>query len=469
MISEDGNITKRGYVMSQFSKFVRPGYQRVGVSTSSVSNVSISAYKTDSTLVIVAVNRNTSPTSVDFSILNGTVDSLAKYTTSGTKDVLNEGYYEVSGGMFSAVLDAQSITTLTSYTGNAGKMSNIPPVASAGEEQVLYDDDNNGRETVVLDGSGSSDSDGTITNYSWSLENEQIAWGDSPSLDLPTGEHSIVLTVTDNDGARHTDTVSITVNLSSIINEAHIWMEAECGDVGSDWNTVTDAQASNNAYVTVKAGYQNLNSASEESKDHIVLSFDVTEPGNYILWGRVKVPTADDDSFWIRMDNGSWIMWNSITGGATWQWDDVHDSNNGSAVVSYQLTEGMHTLTICYREDGAGLDKLYLTNTGNIPTGTGDDANNCESSDIREFNHNQDRNIILYPNPASEILTIDMDGISDFENELCLYNSCGMLLKSIKFENQAYILDLRGLPEGLYFVKVTTVNNEILMGRFVKM
>ncbi len=469
LITDDGNITKRGYVMSQFSKFVRPGYQRVGVSTSSVSNVSISAYKTDSTMVIVAVNRNTSPTSVDFAIQNGTVDSLAKYTTSGTKNVENGGYYAVSGGMFSASLDAQSITTFASYTGNAGKASNIPPVANAGTDQVLYDDDNNGRETVVLDGSGSSDSDGNITNYSWSLENEQITWGESPSLDLPTGEHSIVLTVTDNDGARHTDTVLITVNLSSIINEAHIWMEAECGDVGSDWNTGTDAQASDNGYVMVKAGYQNLNSASEESKDHIVLSFDVTEPGNYILWGRVKVPSADDDSFWIRMDDGSWVMWNSITGGATWQWDDVHDSNNGSAVVSYQLTEGTHTLTICYREDGAGLDKLYLTNTGATPSGLGDDANNCLTSGTTDFIHNDETKITLYPNPAVEILMVELEGISGLNNELHLYNSSGMLLKSIKFENQDYILDLHGLPEGLYFVKVTTANDEILMERFIKM
>jgi len=55
LIGENGNITKRGYVMSQFSKFIRPGYRRVDVS----------AYKTDSTIVIVAVNRNPGPAEID--------------------------------------------------------------------------------------------------------------------------------------------------------------------------------------------------------------------------------------------------------------------------------------------------------------------------------------------------------------------------------------------------------------------
>jgi O-glycosyl hydrolase len=469
LISDDGNITKRGYVMSQFSKFVRPGYQRVGVTTSAVSNVDISAYKTDSTFVIVAVNRNTGSTAVDFVLQNGTIDSLAKYTTSGTKDVLNEGYHELSGGMFSADLDAQSIKTFASYTGNAGSMSNIPPVASAGEDQVLFDDDNNGRETVVLDGSGSSDSDGIITNYSWSLENEQIAWGESPSVDLTRGTYAVALTITDNDGARHTDTVTITVKIASTVTEVNIWLEAECGNVGSDWTTGTDAQASNNGYVAAKAGYENLGSASEDSKDHIVLSFNIPEPGNYILWGRAKVLTADDDSFWVRMDDGSWIMWNNITGGSTWQWDDVHDANNGNNVVSYQLAEGSHTLTICYREDGADLDKLYLTNTGNIPIGMGNDADNCQSSGILEFNDGQDKNIFLYPNPACETLTIEMEGTANLENELYLYNGYGMLLKTIKPESQVFILDVEELPEGLYFVKVTVKNSEILVRRFMKM
>ncbi len=469
LLSDDGNITKRGYVMSQFAKFVRPGYIRVGVSPATVSNVDVTAYKTDSTFVIVAVNRNTSATAIDIDIQNGTVDSLAKYTTSGSKNVEHGGYYKVNTGMLSASLDAQSITTFTSYSGNAGRMSNIPPVANAGTDQTVFDDDNNGSETIVLDGSGSTDPDGNITNYSWSLDNKQIAWGASPSLDLRTGNYSVILTVTDNDGARHFDTVAVTVNISSVVTEENIWLEAECGIVGSEWNVSSDAGASDGSFVTVKAGVESLGSASENSKDHIVLSFNITESGSYTLWGRARVPSANDDSFWIRMDDGSWTMWNNITGGATWQWDDVHDANNANTVVSYSLTKGSHTLTICYREDGAGLDKLYLTNTGNIPSGLGEEADNCLQDDITEFNLHDNQKIVVYPNPANETLMIELDGITDPKNELYLFNSIGMLIKTIRLENRTNSLDAAGLPKGIYYLKLTTNDGDIILQSFIKM
>ncbi len=44
----------------------------------------------------------------------------------------------------------------------SGTSSNQPPVAHAGSDQTVTDSDNNGLETVVLDGSGSTDSDGSI-------------------------------------------------------------------------------------------------------------------------------------------------------------------------------------------------------------------------------------------------------------------------------------------------------------------
>ena len=77
---------------------------------------------------------------------------------------------------FDATIDAGSITTFASYTGNAGKKSNTAPVANAGPDQDITDNDNDGKEMVVLDGTGSSDSDGNISNYSWSMDGKQVSW-----------------------------------------------------------------------------------------------------------------------------------------------------------------------------------------------------------------------------------------------------------------------------------------------------
>lgn len=67
--------------------------------------------------------------------------------------------------------------------------------------------------TVAVDGSASSDPDGTIATYTWN-------WGDSSSGSGVTASHvydtagtyTLVLTVTDNDGGTDTDTKTITVS-----------------------------------------------------------------------------------------------------------------------------------------------------------------------------------------------------------------------------------------------------------------
>ncbi|MCK5449213.1 MAG: hypothetical protein KAJ43_13765, partial [Gemmatimonadetes bacterium] len=45
---------------------------------------------------------------------------------------------------------------------------NLPPVADAGPDRSKVDLDNSGSEPVILDGSGSTDLDGTIASWSWS-------------------------------------------------------------------------------------------------------------------------------------------------------------------------------------------------------------------------------------------------------------------------------------------------------------
>jgi len=92
--------------------------------------------------------------------------------------------------------------------------SNRPPVANAGPDQTVIDGDNDGKEQVTLDGSGSTDPDGTIVSYVWREGGLQIATGVKPTVTLSTGTHSITLTVTDDGGLTATDTVIVTITVS---------------------------------------------------------------------------------------------------------------------------------------------------------------------------------------------------------------------------------------------------------------
>lgn len=87
---------------------------------------------------------------------------------------------------------------------------NQPPVADAGPDQAVPDD-GSGAVDVTLDGSASTDADGTITNYSWAEDGTEIAAGQMPRTAFTLGVHMVVLTVTDDAGATDTDDVMITV------------------------------------------------------------------------------------------------------------------------------------------------------------------------------------------------------------------------------------------------------------------
>jgi O-glycosyl hydrolase len=451
-LDDAGNVTKKGYVMSQFSKFIRPGAVRVDGIVGSAPNVDATAYKTDSSLVIIVVNRNSAATDIEFTIQNGVIDSLTKFTTSETKNVVNDGGVQVSGGIFQATVDGRSITTFTSYDGNGGKFGNSAPVADGGADLVLSDTDGNGTETVMLDGTASTDSDGVITNYSWSLNDMQVAWEPTYELTVPIGDHVLVLTVTDDDGATHADTLIIAV---TSLFSTEIWLEAECGVVGSTWEILDDNLASNELYAATPLGTESTAGISTDTADLIVFNFHVPEAGPYKLWGRVITPNANDDSFWIRMDDGTTALWNSIPAGSDWHWAEVFDQGNESQVMTYSLDTGYHSLTVCFREDGALLDKFLLVNTGAIPDGTGGIDASCPEDPVSgnaPLAETGTSGVLVFPNPAQSAIGISWQHafttleIFNIQGSLVFRENYGLPVNSVQV--------ITDLEPGIYFIVV---------------
>jgi glucuronoarabinoxylan endo-1,4-beta-xylanase len=110
LIDSGGALKKKGYIMGQFSKYIRPGYNRVDATYNPQSSVYVSGYK-GSKVVIVAVNQGGASISQQIIIQNGTISGVTKYVTSGSKSLSNDGSITLSSGSFTTTLDAQSITT----------------------------------------------------------------------------------------------------------------------------------------------------------------------------------------------------------------------------------------------------------------------------------------------------------------------------------------------------------------------
>lgn len=106
-----GKVTKKGYVMSQFARFIRPGFRRVIADASPQRNVYMTAYKNGPKVVIVVLNMGTSAVSQTFVIPHSTATSYIPLITSSTKNCVQGATVPLSGISFTAVLDASSVTT----------------------------------------------------------------------------------------------------------------------------------------------------------------------------------------------------------------------------------------------------------------------------------------------------------------------------------------------------------------------
>ena len=86
------------------------------------------------------------------------------------------------------------------------------PVADAGPDRTIVDDDGDGFVIVTLDGSNSHAPGGTIGGYLW-REGQTRLLGSEPLqvAALVLGTHTITLAVTDSNDVKATDTVVITV------------------------------------------------------------------------------------------------------------------------------------------------------------------------------------------------------------------------------------------------------------------
>jgi O-glycosyl hydrolase len=114
LLDESGNVTKRGYVMTHYAKFVRPGYTKISCTANPATGVYVTAYKSGSKIVVVAINQNTAITYQPFTVAGVTVAGFNRYRTTSTDNLLTDNF-AISNGSFGINLPASSITTLVSY------------------------------------------------------------------------------------------------------------------------------------------------------------------------------------------------------------------------------------------------------------------------------------------------------------------------------------------------------------------
>ena len=230
-----------------------------------------------------------------------------------------------------------------------------------------------------------------------------------------------------------------------------LWFEAErFPTADSRFQIVRDAAASNGRYITVQAGVQSLSTAPTDSQGVITIPFAVAKDSTYYVFARLNCPTYDDDSFWATVDDSPFVSHNGLrTSG--WEWVNV---------TSYLLTKGRHTLTIGYREDGACLDKLCITNYAVPPTGMGEADPTIVGVDSREAidGYALGQN---YPNPFNPATRISFKVPTRSFVSLRVFDGLGRevgnLLNEMREAGRHSVnFDASELSSGMYIYKLTS-------------
>ncbi|WP_205509568.1 hypothetical protein [Longitalea arenae] len=113
-IDENSNITKLGYVMAHYARYIRPGYTKISCTANPTPGVYVTAYKSGSRVVVVAINQNSAITYQTFSISGVTVAGFNRYRTTSSANLAADSF-TISNGSFGINLPASSVTTLVSY------------------------------------------------------------------------------------------------------------------------------------------------------------------------------------------------------------------------------------------------------------------------------------------------------------------------------------------------------------------
>jgi glucuronoarabinoxylan endo-1,4-beta-xylanase len=111
LIGQDGIVTKRGYIVSHFARFIKQGAIRLGVSANTRTDVLISAYKNGTKKVVVAINWGSNNVKQKITFDGVTTASFVPYVTTATKNAEQVTGITAANNSFEYTLPSKSIVT----------------------------------------------------------------------------------------------------------------------------------------------------------------------------------------------------------------------------------------------------------------------------------------------------------------------------------------------------------------------
>jgi hypothetical protein len=149
---------------------------------------------------------------------------------------------------------------------------------------------------------------------------------------------------------------------SAALAGGRVCLEAESGEGLVAPMRVVDAAATNGVtavpgasggkYLEIPKGAGN---PPKVNQGEIKLSFEIDEPGDYLLWGRAYWLSECNSSFTVVIDDSLPFTFGKDATYNTWHWVKAPPR-----LKMLTLTKGKHVLTLKNRQDGVKLDQILL-------------------------------------------------------------------------------------------------------------
>jgi glucuronoarabinoxylan endo-1,4-beta-xylanase len=131
LVNNAGQPAKRMYVLGQYSRFVRPGFYRIGVVNNSATSISAFKDPASGRFAIVAINSGATDLAQTFNLAAFTATSVTPWVTSASLSLASQPAVAITNAAFAYTLPASSVVT---FVGQAQPRTPTLAVSVAGSQ-----------------------------------------------------------------------------------------------------------------------------------------------------------------------------------------------------------------------------------------------------------------------------------------------------------------------------------------------
>ena len=230
-------------------------------------------------------------------------------------------------------------------------------------------------------------------------------------------------------------------------------LEAECAGFEFGWKNQTETKASNGRMMV--ATRNEITSSPNSPQKALEFKFRTDQDVFTFIYARVWCKNTNDNSVFYRLDNNPWRIVNVPPNANGFQW--IRLKGDEERKVRFPL--GNHTVRFAHRKKDFRIDKIWITNSNQPPSGVEKKGSNCKGSKSdtgQQVTENPTDNsfFVVYHRPEKHLRIINRSGLA--VREFRLVTLSGQTIRTFRpqhgLSGEEHLVSTEGLSAGLYIL-----------------